>query len=114
MESDKRGIKNVSEANHFLDLEYRRLFNDRFAVEPEGESIFAPFSADTDIDSILCVKHKRKTDLVGIFSFRNQCFQIIDRRFPIINARREIMVNVHPRYGIRVEYQGVSMTRSGT
>lgn len=59
-----------------------------------------------DIDSILCVKHMRKTDAAGTFSFKNRCFQILDRGFPIVNARREITVLIHPRYGIRVEYQG--------
>ena len=106
VEFAKRGIRDLQEANRFLEQEYRRLFNDRFAVEAEAESIFVPLSADTDIDSILCVKHKRKTDSAGTFSFKNRCFQILDRGFPIINAGREITVNIHPRYGIRVEYQG--------
>lgn len=106
VEFAKRGIKDVQEANRFLEQEYRKLFNNRFAVEPEEESIFVPLSADTDIDSILCVKHKRKTDNAGTFSFKNRCFQILDGGFPIINARREITVLMHPRYGIRVEYQG--------
>lgn len=106
VEFAKRGIRDVQEANRFLEQEYRKLFNDRFAVEPEEESIFVPLSADTDIDSILCVKHKRKTDNAGTFSFRNRCFQILDAGFPIINAGREITVLMHPRYGIRVEYRG--------
>ncbi|WP_394522809.1 hypothetical protein [Lacrimispora sp. JR3] len=57
-------------------------------------------------DSILCVKHTRKTDAAGTFSFKNRCFQILDRGFPIVSARREITVLLNPRFGIRVEYQG--------
>lgn len=106
VEFAKRGITDIQEANRFLEQEYRKLFNNRFAVEPEGESIFVPLSKNTDIDSILCVKHKRKTDSAGTFSFKNRCFQILDRGFPIIHARREITVLMHPRCGIRVEYQG--------
>lgn len=106
VEFAKRGIKNISEANRFLEEEYRTIFNEKFAVEPEAESIFVPLAQDIDIDSILCVKHTRKTDAAGTFSFKNRCFQILDAGFPIINARREIIVLMSPRYGIRVEYQG--------
>ncbi|MFR7977434.1 MAG: hypothetical protein ACLU6F_05705 [[Ruminococcus] torques] len=59
-----------------------------------------------NLDSILCVKHTRKTDAAGTFSFKNRCFQILDEGFPIINARREITVLINPRFGIRVEYGG--------
>ena len=67
---------------------------------------FVPLLEGTDIDSILCIKHNRKTDAAGTFSFKNHCFQILDAGFPIINARREITVLLHPRYGIRAAYGG--------
>lgn len=106
IEFAKRGIKTITEANRFLEEEYRELFNLKFSVKPEAESIFVPLAQGRDIDSILCVKHTRKTDAAGTFSFKNRCFQILDQGFPIINARREINVLMNPRYGIRVEYQG--------
>jgi hypothetical protein len=106
VEFAKRGITTVSEANRFLETEYRELFNQRFAVEPEAESIFVSAAKDLNLDSILCVKHTRKTDAAGTFSFKNRCFQILDEGFPIINARREITVLINPRFGIRVEYGG--------
>ena len=106
VELAKRGIRTLTEANLFLEKEYRTLFNQKFAVEPEAASIFVPLSAQTDIDSILCVKHTRKTDAAGTFSFKNRCFQILDNGFPIINARREITVLISPRFGIRVKYNG--------
>mgnify|MGYP000497213561 CR=1 FL=1 len=40
VEFAKRGITTVSEANRFLETEYRELFNQRFAVEPEAEFYF--------------------------------------------------------------------------
>ena len=67
---------------------------------------FCSRSRRADLDSILCVKHTRKTDAAGTFSFKNRCFQILDEGFPIINARREITVLVNPRFGIRVKYGG--------
>ena len=106
VEFAKRGITTVSEANRFLETEYRELFNQRFAVEPEAESIFVSAAKDLNLDSILCVKHTRKTDATRTFSFKNRCFQILDEGFPIINARREITVLINPRFGIRVEYGG--------
>ena len=75
-------------------------------MTPEAESIFVPVAEGADLDSILCVKHTRKTDAAGTFSFKNRCFQILDEGFPIINARREITVLVNPRFGIRVKYGG--------
>ena len=106
VEFAKRGIRTLSEANHFLETEYRELFNQKFSVTPEAESIFVPVAEGADLDSILCVKHTRKTDAAGTFSFKNRCFQILDAGFPIINARREITVLVNPRFGIRVKYVG--------
>lgn len=101
-----RGIHTLTEANRFLETEYPQIFNQEFAVEPTGESIFVPVSEGMDIDSILCVKHTRKTDAAGTFSFKGRCFQILDEGFPIISARCEVMVLISPRFGIRVEYQG--------
>ena len=106
VEFAKRKITTVTEANLFLEQEYRNLFNNKFAVDPEDDSIFVPLKKDLNIDSYLCVKHKRKTDAAGTFSFKNRCFQILDQGFPIVRSGREIMVLMNPRYGIRVEYQG--------
>lgn len=106
VELAKRGITTVSDANRFLENEYRDLFNQKFCVEPEARSIFVPLAENADIDSILCIKHTRKTDAAGVFSFKNRCFQILDRGFPVISSRTEITVLMNPRFGIRVEYQG--------
>lgn len=106
VEFAKRGIQNVSDANRFLEEEYRSLFNEKFAVEPEAESIFVSPAQNVDIDSILCVKHTRKTDSAGTFSFKNRCFQILDAGFPIIRSKRDITVLMSPRFGIRAVYQG--------
>ena len=106
VEFAKRGIKTLSEANRFLETEYRKLFNQKFSVTPEAEPIFVPLSKGIDLDSILCVKHTRKTDAAGTFSFKNRCFQILDQGCPIINARREITVLINPRFGIRIAYNG--------
>jgi len=48
--------------------------------------LFVPMAKDLNIDEILCIKHDRKTDNTGTFSFKNRCFQILDQGFPIISA----------------------------
>ena len=106
IEFAKRGIKTITDANIFLEVEYRNLFNTRFSVEPEGTSLYVPLSSKVELDSILCIKHNRKTDNAGTFSFKNRRFQILDNGFPIINARREITVLMSPSIGVKVEYQG--------
>lgn len=105
VEFAKRGIKTMTEANKFLE-EYRFYFNKKFSVTPESDSLFVPWNPEIDIDDYLCIKHTRKTDHAGTFSFKNRCFQILDKGFPIISARREIQVLVNPRFGIRVQYKG--------
>lgn len=106
VELARRSITTVSAANRFLENEYRDLFNQKFCVEPGAKSIFVPLGKNTDIDSILCIKHTRKTNTAGVFSFKNRCFQILDRGFPVISSRTEITVLMNPRFGIRVEYNG--------
>jgi len=105
VEFARRGIHTLSEANEFLQ-EYRFLYNQHFSVAPKEASLFVPLQKQIDIDDILCIKHPRKTDNAGTFSFKNRCFQVLDQGFPIISSRREIEVLVNPRFGIRVSYQG--------
>lgn len=67
IEFAKRWIKTVTEANRFIEKEYKELFNQKFSVEPEAESIFVPLAEGLDIDTVLCIKHTRKTDAWGRF-----------------------------------------------
>jgi len=106
VEFARRGIKTLPEANEFLEKEFIPSFNEKFAVEAEGASLFVPLKQGINIDEILCIKHKRKTDNAGTFSFKNRCFQILDDGFPIISKRREIEVLINPRFGIRIGYKG--------
>lgn len=105
VEFAKRGIKTITEANAFL-AQYRFIYNKKFSIASEAESLFVPLTPTVDIDDYLCIKHTRKTDNAGTFSFKNRCFQILDKGFPVISARREIQVLINPRFGIRIQYQG--------
>jgi len=102
-----RGIRTVEEANAFLTNEYIDMFNDQFSVAATGNSIYIPLRSDVDIDTILCIKHERKTDNAGTFSIKNRCFQILDEGHPIVSAKKNINVLIHPNFGIKAEYKGV-------
>ena len=105
VEFARRGIKTIEAANRFLAEEYLSRYNRKFAVEPAGESIFVPLRADIDIDTILCIKKKRKTDAASCFSFKGRTFKINTEGYPLVPARKEVDVLVGPRIGIKVHYQ---------
>ena len=105
VEFAKRGIRTLAQANEFLK-DYRFTCQEKFSVPAEGSPLFVPLQKSVDIDEILCIKHQRKTDNAGTFSFKGRCFQILDHGFPVISSRREIQVLISPRFGIRVEYKG--------
>lgn len=105
VEFAKRGIRTLAQANEFLK-DYRFTYQEKFSVPAEGSPLFVPLQKSVDIDEILCIKHQRKTDNAGTFSFKGRCFQILDHGFPVISSRREIQVLISPRFGIRVEYKG--------
>ena len=100
-----RGITTIEEANRFLSEEYIEMFNNRFAVEAEAESIFVTYTHRENLDDILCVKETRKTDNAGSFSFKGQRFRVLDEGYPLIPAKAEIEILVNIRSSIRVRYK---------
>ena len=78
------GITTIEAANRFLSETFIPRFNERFAVESEGGSIFVPYVHKEEIDDILCVKERRKTDSAGSFSYKGQRFKVLDEGHPLI------------------------------
>jgi hypothetical protein len=105
VEFARRGIKTIEAANQFLLEEYLNKYNRKFSVKPKGESIFVQFRSHIDIDTILCIKKKRKTDAASCFSFKGRTFKINTEGYPLVPARKEVDVLVGPRIGIKVSYQ---------
>lgn len=101
----RAGITSVKEANAFFASGYIDRFNEKFSTQAEGEPLFVPFRKDIDIDTILCIKQKRKTDNAGVFSFKNRTFKILDDGHPVIPAKKEIQVMISPRTGICAQYK---------
>jgi transposase len=100
------GIDNINAANEFLK-EYIPEFNKLFAVGPsQTESAFRPLG-DVDINSVLCVKQKRKVDSGGVFSFYGKHFKVVtEKEQPPIPTRTQITVCINSITGVRVEYNG--------
>jgi len=101
------GITTIDEANEFLKC-YIPQFNKLFAVEPENpESAFRPLSSDIDLDSVLCVKQKRKVDSGGVFSFYGKHFKVEPKENqPYIPPNTPINIFISSISGVRVEYNG--------
>lgn len=100
------GINDIDQANEFL-RKYIHEFNKLFAVEPnKTESAYRPLGA-IDIDTILCVKQKRKVDAGGVFSFYGKLFKVTtEASLPPIPTQTQILVCVSSITGIRVEHNG--------
>jgi transposase len=101
------GIDNPKQANHFFQKEYITLFNEQFAVEAaEAEIAFRP-QGNIDLNSILCVKEKRKVDSGGVFSFHGKHFQLVTEKNQLpVSTRAQITVCISNINGIWVEYKG--------
>lgn len=101
------GITTIDEANEFLKS-YIPQFNKLFAVEPENpESAFRPLSSNIDLDSVLCVKQKRKVDSGGVFSFYGKHFKVEPKENqPYIPPNTYTNIFISSISGVRVEYNG--------
>jgi len=99
-------VKDIDQANKFLKG-YIHDFNDRFAVEPQdAQSAFRPVSIP-DVDTILCIKQKRKVDAGGVFSLHSKHFKVTDEgNLPPIPTHTKITVLISSLTGIGVEYKG--------
>jgi transposase len=72
----KNGIKTAGQANEMLPR-FIEEHNAKFSVKPaDGQSSFVQMQKLKDLDALLAVKHERKTDGCGAFSFMNLKFQV--------------------------------------
>ena len=102
------GITSIEDANKFLKT-YIYAFNSQFAVEPANAvSVFTKPQKDLNLDTILCVKVKRKIDSGGVFSYKNKSFKVIETyETGSIPHNASVNVLVSEKFGIKVEYAGV-------
>jgi len=90
-----RNIKNIEEANRFLEY-YLPIFNQRFGIKPmEKENFYRKLPANIDLDKILCIKTER--------TLRND-FTIIHNKklYQILNSANTRKVTVEERINGRM------------
>ena len=101
------GVSTAEQANRFLEEGYIDEFNKLFAVEAADEEKAFRRLEDIELNSILCVKEKRKVDAGGVFSFYGKHFKVIaDKYQPQVPTRTQITVCISNITGIRAQYKG--------
>jgi transposase len=102
------GIKDIEEANRFLE-HYIYSFNSEFAVEAEEpESAFMPLDERVNLDSILCVKEERILDHGHVFSYCGKRLQLVENEYiTYLPAKVKITVMASPRIGIKAAYKNI-------
>ena len=97
-----RGITTIEDANKVLP-DFIKEFNKKFDVVPEQEeSSFVPLTEKekTELDKILAIKHERKTDGCGCFSFYNIKFSISSEK---IIAKKSIYFLFNEKIGFKAK-----------
>ncbi len=98
------GIKTIDEANEYLKS-YIKAYNKQFSVEPESKksSFIKLTQSDEELNHLLAIKHTRKTDTEGVFSFHNYKF-LVDAPRKIDIAHKKIQLHISPALnGIQVK-----------
>jgi transposase len=98
-----RGIDGPEAANAAMGS-FMAEYNRKFAVPPRDASTtdFSPLPEKYDLNTLLAVKHERKTDACGCFSFQNYNFQI-ESKIPI--ARKRIVFLFSEKIGFMACYK---------
>lgn len=97
-------IYDIEDANEFLKS-YIYAFNSEFAVEPkDSESLFR-IPDEEPLDTILCVRERRRLDNGGVFSYKNKSFKVVETmETGCIPPKAFVEVLVDDYYGMRVLY----------
>ena len=100
------GIKTYQEANVFLETEFIRSFNYRFAVKPRlPESVFVPMTG-IDLNLLLSVQHERTVKNDNTVQFRRTILQLPSTRSRHHYVRCPVLVHELTKGTLAVTYQG--------
>lgn len=100
----KHGINDIDSANKFLE-KYIDEYNKEFAVEPKEEKkSYVSISKKDDLTELFSIKHHRKTDIAGVFSFHNYKFKVLGKYTDIRLRYVEIYLNAE--WGMKVKIDG--------
>ena len=97
-------IKDIDSANVFLK-KYIEKYNAEFAVEAkDGNSAYIPAAPEDDLTMLFSIRHNRKTDSEGVFSFHNYKFKVLGEYKDIRLKKIRLYLNI--TYGIRAKING--------
>ena len=71
-----RNITTMEEANRFLEKEYIREFNDKFAVEPKRKERPSCPAPEADLDRVFSIQTERMVNRDNTVKYRNMTLQI--------------------------------------
>ena len=94
----------MEDANDFLES-YIYAFNSEFAVEPKDKESLFRAPDDEPLDTILCVRERRKLDNGGVFSYKNKLFKVMETMDTgCVPPKAFVEVLIYDRHGMRVLY----------
>jgi transposase len=99
-------ISTIEEANNFLPAFIER-FNKRFAVEPaDPEPNYLP--VPKDLNSIICIKEKRKASNGSTISYQGQTYRLLDKdgAVALLRPRSTVHVLKHLDGSLSALYEG--------
>ena len=100
----QNGINDIDSANKFLE-KYVDEYNKEFAVEPKEEKkSYVKISKKDNLTELFSIKHYRKTDSAGVFSFHNYKFKVLGK---YVDTRlRHVEIYLNAQWGMKVKING--------
>ncbi|SHK40116.1 Integrase core domain-containing protein, partial [Anaerobranca californiensis DSM 14826] len=101
------GINSIEAANAFLPR-FNKLYNKKFAVEPEKpQSAFRPLDPSIILDYILCTKENRTIIEGSAFSYKGKYYQLVkdNKKVPTM-PKAKLTVLSSSKIGIKAFYAG--------
>lgn len=100
----QQGINDIDSANKFLES-YVDEYNREFAVEPiEEKKSYVSLSKKDNLTELFSIKHYRKTDSAGVFSFHNYKFKVLGKYTDV--RLRYVEIYLNSEWGMKVKING--------
>ena len=90
-----RGIKTLSAANKFLQDIFVEYANKKLIVKPKSDVNLHQSIEDYDLNSIFCLKYKRRLNNDNTIVYKNRFFLIAKKQSIILHNNEKITVNVN-------------------
>jgi hypothetical protein len=99
-----RGIKDLAQANEFLQSEYVAEFNHRFAVTAAQKGSAFVRARRKDLDWVFSVQHERTVNNDNTLTLENRVFQLDQTRWRNTLAGQTVIVHEHLDGRVSIRY----------